>query len=406
MELNAIESLKISVKNTFSKPLNSIKSFEELARETKVSSQTLRRFFGKIDKEKGISKTSLSLLCKYIGYNDWDNFLKNYDTQICVTDTDKNYIENMAVFFRNGEKYNINYHQNTLTADTLNDYAKIIYKCKENIEYFYQLYHENNWATDWIPNYNFYGQNWYRKISFDKSQNTNVAHVKLSQTNFLFFGTFLTKENVDFTPKIEQLNAYYSEYKKHFLYMPYHEMRYCTILLMEAKKHNRQEEFHKILYEYLQNLEAQNFDKLHYQEMIIVLCNTLIWLQEYETAYDLIKNVKSYIKNYKNTPQTFHYYGINLVFVKTTFAIIYLANNNKNIDDFEISNSEFNDFTDLLYHDYVRILFYVKTILEKNSLKQKQLIFNELKILIERTCYIKIYDILKELDSKFSEYFF
>lgn len=144
MELNELEFLKISIKNTFSKPLNSIKSFEELAHETNVSSQTLRRFFGKIDKEKGISKTSLSLLCIYVGYNDWDNFLKNYETQICVNDTDKNYIENMAVFFRNGEKYNINYHQNTLTADTLNDYAKIIYKSKENIEYFYQLYHENN----------------------------------------------------------------------------------------------------------------------------------------------------------------------------------------------------------------------------------------------------------------------
>lgn len=410
MELNELEFLKISIKNTFSKPLNSIKSFEELAHETNVSSQTLRRFFGKIDKEKGISKTSLSLLCKYIGYNDWDNFLKNYEAQICVTDTDKNYIKNMAVFFRNGEKYNINYHQNTLTADTLNDYAKIIYKSKENIEYFYQLYHENNWATDyilaWIPNYNFYGQNWYRKILLDKSQKTNVAHVKLSQTNFLFFGAFLTKENVDFTPEIKQLNIYYSEYKKHFQYMPYHEMRYCTILLMEAKKHNRKEEFHKILYEYLQNLEAQNFDKLHYQEMIIVLCNTLIWLQEYEVAYDLIKNVKSYIKNYKNTPQAFHYYGMNMVFVKTTFAIIYLANNNKNINDFEITNSEFNDFTDLLYHDYVRILFYAKTILEKNSIKQKQLIFNDLKNFVNKSGYTKIYDVLKELDSKFPEYFF
>ena len=49
MELNELEFLKISIKNTFSKPLNSIKSFEELAHETNVSSQTLRRFFGKID---------------------------------------------------------------------------------------------------------------------------------------------------------------------------------------------------------------------------------------------------------------------------------------------------------------------------------------------------------------------
>ena len=315
----------------------------------------------------------------------------------------------MAVFFKNGEKYNINYHQNTLTADTLNDYAKVIFSKKENIEYFYELYHENNWATDymmaWIPNYNFYGQNWFRKILLDKSQKTNVAHVKLSQTNFLFFGAYLTKENVDFTTAIERLNFYYSEYKIFCLYMPYHEMRFCTIHLMEAKKQNNQGEFYKILNEYLQNLEAQNFEKFYYQEMIIVLCNTLIWLQEFEIAYNLLKKAKSYIKNYQKSPKAFHYYGMNMVFIKTTFAIIYLANGKKNIGDFEVTNSEFNDFTDLLYHDYVRILFYAKAILEKNSLKQKQLIYKDLKPFVQKSGYVKIYDVLEGLDPLFSEYF-
>ena len=47
--------------------------------------------------------------------------------------------------------------------------------------------------------------------------------------------------------------------------------------------------FYKILNEYLQNLEAQIFEKFYYQEMIIVLCNTLIWLQEFEIAYNLLK---------------------------------------------------------------------------------------------------------------------
>ena len=69
-------------------------------------------------------------------------------------------------FFQNGEKYNINYHQNTLTADTLNIMPKLFFSKKEH-RIFYELYHENNWKTDymmaWIPNYNFYGQNWYRK---------------------------------------------------------------------------------------------------------------------------------------------------------------------------------------------------------------------------------------------------
>ena len=408
-KINEIEFLKTSIKHTFSKPLNSLKSFEELSDATQLSVQTLRRFFGKIDVEKNISNSSLSLLCKYIGFNDWDEFLAYFENKKDISETDRIFIENMAVFFKNGEKYNINYHQNTLTADTLNDYAKVIFSKKENIEYFYELYHENNWATDymmaWIPNYNFYGQNWYRKILLDKSQKTNVAHVKLSQTNFLFFGAFLTKENVDFTPETERLYSYYLEYKRSFLYMPYHEMRFCTVQLMEAKKQNNQDNFYKILNEYLQNLKAQNFEKFYYQEMIIVLCNTLIWLQEFEIAYNLLKKAKSYIKNYQKSPKAFHYYGMNMVFIKTTFAIIYLANGKKNIGDFEVTNSEFNDFTDLLYHDYVRILFYAKAILEKNSLKQKQLIYKDLKPFVQKSGYVKIYDVLEGLDPLFSEYF-
>ena len=94
-----------------------------------------------------------------------------------------------------------------------------------------------------------------------------------------------------------------------------------------------------------------------------------------------------------------------MVFIKTTFAIIYLANGKKNIGDFEVTNSEFNDFTDLLYHDYVRILFYAKAILEKNSLKQKQLIYKDLKPFVQKSGYVKIYDVLEGLDPLFSEYF-
>jgi hypothetical protein len=81
----------------------------------------LRRFFGKIDVEKNISNSSLSLLWKYIGFNDWDEFLAYFENKKDISETDRIFIENMAVFFKNGEKYNINYHQNTLTADTLND---------------------------------------------------------------------------------------------------------------------------------------------------------------------------------------------------------------------------------------------------------------------------------------------
>lgn len=118
--------LKLLVKKKFGKPLTSLKGFEELSQEIRLSTQTLRRFFGKIEKEKerSISRTSLSFICQYVGFSDWDSFHENFNKERKISGKDKTFIENMSVFFKNGKHYNLDYYQNTITVDTLNDYVK------------------------------------------------------------------------------------------------------------------------------------------------------------------------------------------------------------------------------------------------------------------------------------------
>jgi hypothetical protein len=408
MNLELVKNeLKSLVRTKFAKPLNSQKSFEELSELTKLSAQTLRRFFGKIEHNNKTTTTTLSLISQFVGFQDWTNFLENFENGKNISERDKIAIENMSVFFKNGEKYNTDYFQKTSIVDTLNDYAKTIYASKENVEYFYKLYQNNNWATDyilaWIPNYNFYGQEWFRKMLLDKSQKTKISHVKLSQTNFLYFGSFLSNSDFDFSENFERLQNYYSEYKKDFGYMPYHEMRFCTILLIEAKRKSIPIE--KIILEYLQNLKSQNYQAANYQELLIFFCNTLFWLQEYEFAFDIINSAKPYLKNLEKLSEqnSIHYYGINRAFVKTTFALIYLANK-KEIEDFELKTSDFNDYADLLYQDYIQVMYLSKCILSERGLEHKKKIFAELKLYVEKTNYAKIYTILEDLDIEYPKY--
>lgn len=410
MEANselAKNKLKSLIRTKFAKPLNSQKSFEELADLTNLSSQTLRRFFGKIEQYNKTSTTTLSLLSKFVGFQDWTTFLQEFQNENKISERDKVAIENMSVFFKNGEKYNTDYFQETNTVDTLNDYAKVIYANKENVEYFYKLYQKNNWATDyilaWIPNYNYYGQDWFRKILFDKSQRTKISHVKLSQTNFLHFGAFLSKSNFDFDANFSRIQKYYSDYRNDFAYMPYHEMRYCSICLIEAKRRN--EPVEKIIFDYLECLKSQKFLKENYHELLIFFCNTLFWLQEFEIAFQIIHEAKSYLKNLQKTNKqnSFHYYGINKAFVKITFALIYIASK-KEINNLEIENEDFCDYADLLYHDYIRVLYLSKCILSKSGLDHKKNLFSELKTIVDKTKYNKIYDILDNLDIDFSKY--
>lgn len=410
MEANsepAKNKLKSLIRTKFAKPLNSQKSFEELSELTNLSSQTLRRFFGKIEQHNKTTTTTLSLLSKFVGFQDWTNFLQEFHSENKISERDKIAIENMSVFFKNGEKYNTDYFQETNTVDTLNDYAKIIYANKENVEYFYKLYLHNNWATDyilaWIPNYNYYGQDWFRKILFDKSQRTKISHVKLSQTNFLYFGAFLSNINFDFDENFSRLQNYYSEYKRDFDYMPYHEMRFCTIRLIEAKRKN--EPTAKIIFDYLECLKSQKFSKENFQELLIFFCNTLFWLQEFETAFQIINEAKSYLKNLDKTDKqnSFHYFGINKAFVKMTFALIFIANKQE-IKDFKIESEDFNDYADLLYHDYIQIMYLAKSILSQKGSENKKSIFAQLETIVQKTNYTKIYDLLERLDSEYPKY--
>lgn len=72
-----INRLQNEVNRSFGKTVTSIADFEELSEKTRLSTQTLRRFFGKIDKDKQLSTTSLNLLCNYIGFADWQSFCNN-----------------------------------------------------------------------------------------------------------------------------------------------------------------------------------------------------------------------------------------------------------------------------------------------------------------------------------------
>ncbi|WP_332453434.1 hypothetical protein [Chryseobacterium aquaticum] len=195
------EQLQILVKQRFGRPLNSVKSFEELSENIHLGVQTLRRFFGKIDQDKEISISSLNMLCKYVGFSDWQDFSSDFENQKSLSEKDRYYIENMSVFFENGDRYNLDYYQNTMIVDTLNDFGKVIYKKIENFQFFQKLYYGNDWCSDyylaWLPNYNYFAQNWFKEILTVRINHTKNILVKLALNNFLFFGFFLSNKDCE-----------------------------------------------------------------------------------------------------------------------------------------------------------------------------------------------------------------
>jgi hypothetical protein len=204
------------------------------------------------------------------------------------------------------------------------------------------------------------------------------------------------------------LDKIFKKYRENYRYMPYHEMRYHTIKLIYAKRNNDCDEFYTIVKDYVDGLENSELEEIHQQEMLIFFCNTLLCLQEYDLAYQYLQKAKSFFKYFptmKEKQKTMHFFGINMVFVKTTFALAWVANQDSKIDDFELTDSDFNDITGLLYNDYIKIMYLAKCIISEKGLAKKKNLFKELHPLVEKTNYSKIYNLLEDLDSDFSKYF-
>ena len=94
-----------------------------------------------------------------------------------------------------------------------------------------------------------------------------------------------------------------------------------------------------------------------------------------------------------------------MAFVKTTFALVWATNRIEQSPLFELSHADFAEPSGLLYNDYIRLLYLAKSILNNNGLNHKKKLYKDLKIMAEITGYVLIYDILKDLDPAFKEYF-
>lgn len=399
-----IAELTSRLRAKYGKPVDSVVSIANLAEEVGTSGQTMRRFLGKVKTKNGnnpVSDKSLSVICRYVGYRDWSHFTQSNGNVHGHPEPDKLYIEHMEPFFRNGKKYNLNYHQNTITVDMLNDYIKVIYATKQNIAHFYNLNHENNWAADyvlaWLPNYNYFGQNWFRAILSKHAAHTDKPLVRLALTNFLRFGAFLTNDNVAYTPDSETLNRAYAAYRKNNEYMPFQEMRYYTNLLIDAKRNNETQKFYGLLHQFLQEFEEQNIREFNKHEVMIFFCNTLIWLKEYQVAYELLKNRTGFITHFAANSakeRALHFYGINLAFMKTTFALTWAVNRIPEPRLLALTSADFDHPTGLLYNDYIHVMYQARCILTGRGAKHKKTLYDELKTLTDKTNYVRIYDLV------------
>ena len=179
--------LQNEVNRVFGRVVTSVADFEQLAEKVHLSPQSLRRFYGKIDKDKELSTSSLNLICAYIGVPDWESFCKG----AFVQNLDSHRIINAfydTVAFSNASFFDAR------LRDTHETYAEIILQDIPYAYTFLDRYRTYPKITQslypWFPYYDRMAQSDYVHLIETYLKTKPLDHLMVCQNSFLAYGAF------------------------------------------------------------------------------------------------------------------------------------------------------------------------------------------------------------------------
>ena len=179
--------LQTEVNRTFGRTVTSMFDFELLAEKIHLSTQTLRRFYGKIDKDKQLSAASLNLICQYIGFADWESFCAQPDTPKV------NVYQLINAFYDTVAFSNASFFDARL-RDTHETYAEIILQDIPYAYTFLERYRSYPKITQslypWFPYYDRMAQSDYVHLIETYLKTQPLDHLMVCQNSFLAYGAF------------------------------------------------------------------------------------------------------------------------------------------------------------------------------------------------------------------------
>ena len=284
--------LQNEVNRVFRKVVTSVADFEQLAEQVPISLQTLRRFYGKIDKDKQLSATSLNRICAYIGVPDWESFCKG----AVVQNLDSHRIIN-TVAYSNASFFDAR------LRDTHEAYAEIILKDIPYAYTFLDRYRTYPKITQslypWFPYYDRMAQSDYIQLIETYLKTQPLDHLIVCQNSFLAYGAFcrLGMENgkkavEKYTKEADKyIERVWKAYPDSFFHYP--ETRYTIAKVAQAYLNDKEQEAIRIAEAALErNLRAKPlhvFDEYFDTPDILVskLCNALIWMGKIDFAIEI-----------------------------------------------------------------------------------------------------------------------
>lgn len=283
-----IQSLRDDVKIKFGHSVDSMKDFQKLSESTKLSVQTLRRFYGKIDTDKRIGTTSLNLLAEYVGFQDWYSYCKS-KLEKPIDPTMENLIYNFydSVIFSqvslwDKAYFDLNYAYCKILVDHpsfAKNFIKKYINHKEIIQNSYALFpSEDRWT---MPE--------YRKLIEYYTSVDNTPHYQVSMNGYLAFGSFLSGNIDEFHYFTALSEAALPAMRKEYPYFFWPEARYYVAQIIKAALMDDSNKMEELISEFLwKNEEARQSQPQRGKDddvAYIYLCEAFVWLGKLDMSW-------------------------------------------------------------------------------------------------------------------------
>lgn len=257
---------------------------------------TIRRFYQKAEPGKVPSPNSLDVICKYVGFEDWNAFRKR--TSVAPNSLYKI----IEVFYDMVSKKNYFFFDAKL-RETHETYASFVLKDLDYAYSFLERYKSYPIITQslypWYPYHDRMSQKDYVDLIKTYLATNPLEHLHLCQNSFLAYGAYCSGnwEKAGGEALVKEADKYiqsvYNDYPNSFFYYP--ETHYVVAKMIQAYHRGDDDEATAIAENALErNEKAQPlhvFEQVFDTPDVLIsnLCNCLIWMDKIEYAIYIYK---------------------------------------------------------------------------------------------------------------------
>lgn len=283
-----IEELKKELEESYFTELSTAKGLENISGQICISKNTLRRFLGKMKTENNISLSSINLICKFLNYNDFEDFKQQKQSvEVSILD------EGVKIFYDFVKERKIDMSElvfqniNILHSSTIIDNPQKLSLFFKNFKNYPNVL---EYVLAWHPTYHRAAFIDYQNILLSYASYSKISHLKVFANSVVILGKFFSEHFNDVDKNIKVADKFYkkmiNEHGNLYIF-PIARFSVAQLFVLYSFNEDKLQDF---ISEQISLPERRKFDDLETIIFKVHFADALNVIGQYDQADQLLKS--------------------------------------------------------------------------------------------------------------------